>query len=70
MATNPRFSLRQWSATNLARVYYVMHDMTPDEVEEATEDELIDGIRFDLHLPDTATRNDIKKKLITVWMIK
>ena len=64
MATNPRFSLQQWSATNLTRVYYVMHDMTPDEVEEAMEDELIDGIRSDLHLPDTATRNDIKKKLI------
>ena len=64
MATNPRFSLQQWSATNLARVYYVMHDMTPDEVKEAMEDELIDGIRSDLHLPNTANLNTIKENLI------
>ena len=64
MATNPRFSLQHWITTDLAHVYYVMHDMTPDEVKEATADELIDGIRFDLHLPNTATCDDIKNKLI------
>ena len=64
MATNPRFSLRQWSAANLARVYYVMHDMTPDDVEEADDNELVESIRTDLHLDSKSNRKSIKKKLI------
>ena len=64
MATNPTFSLQHLFADDLARIYYVLHHMPIDVVKEATDNELIESIRTDLHLDSKSNLRTIKNKLI------